>query len=249
MVRNRFHIYILAVALVAGAGLGRAATIIGALEDTPGNTGYEKNGDFNDMMFEVTGNITIQAPGGVFNNLTSGVVNENGTVFWDNRSLDGPDMNAGFMLLGDNAFHNLQYLALADGSSVNDVTFDATGPVTFSYLGGIAADKQDTVGWYSAADPAVLNQLAAVTEPEGVTATFDPNGEFALYASTGSWGQVYNSVASGNIGDSGSQQHFAFFEEPGCQPPPQVPEPSTAALGGIGMTLMGAGLVARRRKQ
>lgn len=245
MVRNTFRAYILAAMLGAGAGLSPAATIVGGLEDTPGSSGYERNGDFNDMMFELTGNITIDAPGGVFNNLNASVVNQNGTVFWDNPSLDGPDMNIGYMLSGDSQFQNLQYLALPGGGSPDSVTFDATGPVTLTYLGGIAADK-DALGWYNPADPGVLNQLAAVTEPAGETVTFDPDGEFALYASNGN-GQIYSSIAASNIGDSGTQQHFAFFEEPQC--PPQVPEPSSGSLAGIGVALLGLGMLPRGNRR
>lgn len=246
MTRNRFHIYAMAAVFAAGGGLSRAATIVGGVEDTIGSSGYEKNGDFNDILFELTGNISIAAPGGVFNNLTSGAVNESGTVFWDNKSLDGTQKNIGYLLLNDAAFPNLQYLAAPGGGSVNSVTLDATGAVTLTFLGGITGDTQDTVGWYSLASPSVLHPLAGVTEPAGSTATFDPNGSFGLYASTGSWGQVYNSVASSNIGDSGTQQHLAFFEEPGWPPLPQVPEPSSAALAGIGAALLGVGLATRR---
>jgi hypothetical protein len=245
MVRNRFHSYILAGMLAAGAGLTPAATIVGGLEDTPGSSGYEKNGDFNDMMFELAGNITIDAPGGVFNNLTASVVNQNGTVFWDNPSLDGPDMNIGYMLLSDHQFQNLQYLALPGGGSVNNVTFDATGPVTLTFLGGLAADR-DTLGWYNPADPGVLHQLAAVTEPAGETVTFNPNGEFALYAANGS-GQFYSSIAASNVGESGTEQHFALFEEP--QGLSQAPEPSSGALASIGVALVGLGMLHRKNRR
>ncbi len=243
MVCNRLRIYTLAAALLAGASLSRATVIVGAMEDTPGSSGYEKNGDFNDMMFELSGNITVSAPGGVFNNLTPSVVNQNGTVFWDNDSLDGPDMNVGFLLDDNSAFPNLEYLALPNGGSVNSVTFDATGPVTFTFLEGIAADT-DTVGWYSLSSPGTLHQLAVRTEPDGTTVTFDPDGAFAIYGTNG-LGQVYNSIAADNIGESGTQQHFAFFEE---AQPPSVPEPSSGALASIGTVLLGLGVVSRRRR-
>src|ERR1700691_1429323 len=101
MVRNSFQMQMLVAVTLAAAQGGMAATIIGGLEDSPGSSGFEKNGDFNDMIFEMSGNVTIDAPGGVFNNLTSAVVNQSGTVFWDNRSGDGPDMNVGYCLLGE----------------------------------------------------------------------------------------------------------------------------------------------------
>lgn len=246
MARNRFRIFTLAAALVVAAGLSSAATIIGSIEDTPGSSGYEKNGDFNDMVFELTGSGTISNPGGMWGPLMTSVVNENGTVFWDNKSSDGPDKNIGFLLLNDPSFSNLDYLATPSGGSVNDVTFSSTGTVTFTFLGGITSVTQDTVGWYSLSNPGVLHQLAVETEPGGTTVTFNPDGAFGLYATNGSLGQVYNSIAADNIGESGTQQHFAFFLEPA---PPSVPEPSSAALAAIGMTLLGLGTMVRRKRQ
>ncbi len=246
MARNRFRIFTLVAALSAGAILSHAATIVVGLEDTPGSSGYEKNGDFNDMFFELTGNITIDAPGGVFNNLTSSVVNENGAPFWDNPSLDGSHKNIGYILLGDSQFQNLEYLATPGGSSVNDVTFDATGTVTLTYLGGIAGNvKSNTLGWYNPAHPGTLNPLSAWPDAPGESVTFNPNGDFALFSSDGN-GQTYSSIAASNKGESGSQQHFAFFTQPACDPP-QVPEPSSAALVGIGAALLGLGMLPRRQ--
>ena len=247
MVRKNFHLYFLLLAL-AGANSGRASTIlIGSVEDTPGSSGFERNGDYNDVMFALTGNFTINAPGGVFNNLTTSIVNEAGTVFWDNPSQDAADMNAGYMLLSDSSFHGLQYLAMPDGSSVNDVTFDAAGPVTLTVLNGITLDS-DTLGWYNPTNPNSLHLLATSADSPGDTITFNPHGEFALYSTDG-MGQTYSSMAASNLGESAAQQHFAFFEEPGCgPPPPSVPEPSPAAMLGIGVALLGVGLVSRRKR-
>lgn len=243
MVSSKFSIYTLTVLLTNGAGSASATTILGGFEDIPGSSGYERNGDFNDVMFEMTGNFTMQNPGGVFNNLTSGVVNQNGTVFWDNPSADGPDLNIGYMFLNDPSFPGLEYLATPSGASVNDVTFYATGPVTLTYLGGITAWlTTDNLGWYSLAKPTTLDPLYAYPDQAGYSVTFDPNGAFALYAMNGQ-GQTYSSVAANNVNESGTQQHFAFFEEPGCV---HVPEPSTASLAGIGMALLGLGVYRHR---
>jgi PEP-CTERM motif-containing protein len=244
MVRKQFHIHMFIAVLLAAAPVGRAATIIGGLEDWWGSSGLEKNGDFNDVIFELTGNVTIDAPGGVFNNLTSGMVNQNGTVFWDNPSSDGPNMNIGYLLLDDASFPDLQYLAMPGGGSTNDVTFDATGTVTLTVLGGFTGNLGNTLGWYDLDDPGVLHQLFAVPpDSSRETVSFAPDGAFALYSTDG-WGQVYSSVSASNVDASPNQQHFAFFVDP----PNTVPEPSTGVLMGMGVALLGFGAL-RRKKQ
>jgi|SRR5579863_1495978 len=241
MVRKQIHA--LVAVLLAVTPVGMAATIVGGVEDMWGSSGLEKNGDFNDMMFEITGNVTLDAAGGMLHNLTSGMVNENGTVFWDNRSGDGPDMNIGYLLLEDASFHNLQYLALTGGGSPNDVTFDATGTVTLTVLGGITRNLADTLGWYDLTDPGLLHPLIAAPDSTGYTVSFAPSGDFALYSTDG-WGQIYNSVSASNVNESPDQQHFAFFEPQAST----VPEPSTWVLMGVGIALLGLGALRRKRR-
>ena len=101
MTRKRFQLLALVGVLLASASGSMAGPILGALEDGPGSSGFERNGDFNDIIFELTGDVSVNAPGGVWSSLTPQVVNENGTVFWDNKSEDGPDMNIGYCLLGE----------------------------------------------------------------------------------------------------------------------------------------------------
>ncbi len=87
MVRNRFQIQMLVGAMLFAASAATAGSIIiGGVEDTPGSSGIEKNGDFNDIVFELSGGgVAINSPGAVFNNLTPGVVNET-----ENRVLGQP---------------------------------------------------------------------------------------------------------------------------------------------------------------
>jgi hypothetical protein len=239
MLRQRLRwMALLAVGLSAGARPGAAATILSGIEDWAGSTGIERNGDFNDLIFQITGNVAFNAPGGIFNNLTPSVVNENGTVFWDNPSGDGLDQNIGFYMLG---LGNLQYLAASGGGSVNTVTFQAQGPLTIRVLGGITANTAlNTLGWYDPSNPGTLHQLFSGATA-GATAMFDPSATFALYSSNG-WGATFSSVSAANVGESATQQHFAFFT-----PQAVVPEPAYGWLAGLGVTLIALRSVHRRR--
>jgi hypothetical protein len=243
-VRNRFQIYTFIAVLLAAASTGKASVFIGAVEDAAGSSGIEKNGDFNDVIFEITGNLSIDAPGGLFSNLSPAVVNQTGTVFWDNPSGDGPDLNIGFLLTSDAALQPLQYLATPSGGSVNNVTFEATGTVTLTVLGGITGNPGNTLGWYDLASPGTLHELTAVPpSSSGETVSFTPDGAFALYSTDG-LGQVYSSVSASNVDESPAQQHFAFFELQTSN----VPEPSTFALAGAGVALLGLGSLRRARR-
>lgn len=247
---KRFQLLALIGALIAMAPGSVAGPIVGAVEDAPGSGGFESNGDFNDIIFQLTGAVSVNAPGAVWSSLTPGVVNENGTVFWDNKSEDGPDMNIGYCLLGQAVCSlagslggNYLYLATPSGGSPDDVSFDATGTVTLTVLGGVTGTPGNTLGWYNLDDPGVLYSLFAVPAgSEGETASFTPDGAFALYSTNGG-GQIYTSISSSNVDESPTQQHFAFFVDP---PSSAVPEPSTAATLVGGLALLGVGTLLRR---
>jgi hypothetical protein len=239
---------------LAGPILARQITsgsILGSLEDGPGSAGFEHNGDFNDIIFQLTGDVSINAPSGVWSSLTPGVVNENGTVFWDNKSEDGSDMNIGYCLLGEAICSGsgplsgtYEYLATPRGGNVDSVSFDTVGAVTLTVLGGVTATPGNILGWYNLDNPGVLYSLFRVpADSAGETARFTPDGAFALYSTNGG-GQLYSTISSRNMGEDANQQHFAFFVDP---PINAVPEPSTVTILGIGLALLGVGACLRRK--
>jgi hypothetical protein len=252
MTSKRFQLFALTGAMLASASASMAGPILGALEDAPGNTGFERNGDFNDIIFQLTGDVSVNAPGGVWSSLTPKVVNEKGSVFWDNRSEDGPHMNIGYCLLGGAVCSpagslggNYDYLATPSGGIVNGVSFDAAGTVTLTVLGGVTGTPRNTLGWYDLDSPGMLYSLFSVpADSAGETASFTPDGAFALFSANGG-GQVYTSISSSNVDESPTQQHFAFFIVPAIN---GVPEPSTAATLGFGVALLGLGAFMRRKE-
>jgi hypothetical protein len=243
LVRKQFRwLALLILGVTAAARPGSAATILGGLEDWGRAGGLEHNGDFNDLVFQITGNVTLNAPGGTFSNLTPGVVNENGTVFWDNLSGDGSDKNVGYYMLGLGG--NLQYLATASGGSINNVTFSEQGPLTITLVGGITANTAlNTLGWYDPANPGLLHQPFAGGR-QGASAIFNPSSMFALYSGNG-WGQTFTSITADNIAESATQQHFAFFTSD-VSPQSVVPEPSDGVMVAIGVGLITLGSLRRR---
>jgi hypothetical protein len=239
MLRVRFRrMALLVLGLAAVVRPGAAATILGGIEDWGRPSGGENNGDFNDLVFQINGNIAFNAPGGMFNNLTSGVVNETGTVFFDNPSGDGTHKNIGYFMLG---FGSEQYLATPTGGSVNSVTLVAGGPLTITLIAGITGNTAlNVLGWYDPSNPTVLHPLFSGAA-QGAMVTFTPSAQFAMYLNNG-WGETFSSISSANVAQSGTQQHFAFFTPQGSA----VPEPSAGQLGGIGMALLALGSARRR---
>jgi hypothetical protein len=235
------------IALMLAAPLF-ADTLYGGLEDYAGNQGYEKWGDFNDMVYSLSGDISVNAPSAQFNDLTPSMVNENGSLYFDQHSLDGSDYNIGYCVLDLGSCHlpvalgAMRYLATASGAAPLGITFHANGPVSFSLLLQVTSGT-DTLGWYDPANPGDLHFLFNGPGSTGATVTINMNGDFVLF-SQNSLGQFYSSIAAANLNESVSQQHFALFEDP---PPATAAEPATMFL--VGLTLITGAWLVRRASQ
>jgi hypothetical protein len=210
--------------------------LLGGVEDYPGVSAVEHQGDYNDLMFMMTGNISVLAPQAAFNALTQNLINESGTIFWDQHSYDGSDYNFGYCATGlgncsAGGFPQgpLDYLAAPAGAAPLSELFQAIGTVTVNLLDEKSSNKNaNTLGWYDPARPTVLHAIFAGPDSAGASATFTPSGVFALYSTNGV-GQFYSSLAADNQQESATQQHFAFLE---TQPAP-APEPGTGGLAGL----------------
>jgi MYXO-CTERM domain-containing protein len=236
--------------LVAAAALAAipsqaSSLLIGAIEDLPGAGGVERNGDFNDLIFSIRGEVSVNAPGSTFTLLTPGLLSENGPIFWDNPSLGNKDI--GYCLLGNPLcaiapLGTVNYMAGTGGTQLLDQTLQAQGAVTFEILGRFSAyASMSSLGWCSPSDCVHTQHTLFAPGSAATSITVTPGGAFALYFTNG-LGQFYGSRAADNAGESTGQQHFAFFSDP---PANVVPEPAAFGLAALGL----AGLIVRKRSR
>jgi hypothetical protein len=207
--------------------------ILGGIEDHVGTSAVEGHGDYNDLMFTMTGNISVLAPQAGFNPLTQSLVDESGTIFWDQHSYDGVDYNFGYCATGwgncvaqGPALGALNYVAGPGGAAPLTELFQASGAITMSlFFEKTSNANGNTVGWYDPTNPTVLHQILTGQQGTGASAVFTPSQIFALYSTDG-LGQIYSSVAAANQEEAVNQQHFALLVSP-------IPEPGTGRLAGI----------------
>ena len=128
----KIHTLLFTLALASVAASASSAIYIG-FEDTP--VGGDR--DFNDITAVITG-ATLHQTGGTFNSLTTALILDNGNVFWDHVSADGPNDNIGNIWLNNYSADNVQYLADAGGAMDTAVWFSGGGTVTIT--GGQTAD-------------------------------------------------------------------------------------------------------------
>jgi hypothetical protein len=226
--------------------------LLGGIEDYAGGSAVEGHGDYNDLMFEMTGNISAIAAQAAFSALAPNMVDESGTIFWDQHSSDGADYNFGYCAtgLGNCVVAGLpggplNYLAGPGGAAPMSELFQASGPITVNLLFEKTSNlDKNTLGWYDPTNPGVLHQIFAGPDGAGTSVTFTPSGVFALYSTNG-LGPLYSSLASDNQQESATRQHFAFLEIQ----PTETPEPGTGVLAGLVLTIVGLARLFRHQFQ
>lgn len=236
------YVSLTAASIFLAGGTMHAATIIVGVEDGIGINPTEGTGDYNDMIFTLTGNLGLVG-NGTLQALTPGTLtNPSGTPFWNNPSLDGTNYNIGYCLLGTGncptpsgfPYSNLQYFSNAN-AAIGSETFTSSGSDIVTLLeentGFGATDRlyyYPIVGGVAGA-PVLLVPSAS---SNGYSVTFTPAANFGLYFVAP--GGFVNSQSSLNQNDPG-QQHFAIFTS-GAAPPitpgpvGSVPEPATTGV-------------------
>ncbi len=238
-----------ALALSAATAMAGTATVYyGGVEDTLGSKGYEKNGAFNDMIYSMSGMGLLLNGSGQW--LANPAVNENGTVFWDNKSSDGPKMGVGYCLYGvgncniiGGPVADLSAWVGANGTQVLNNVFTADGTVTAKLLAKITAYYlTDELGWYDPLTGASGLVFGGTVAP-GQTVSFNPGSEFVLWTNHGA--ETPRLYSDTKYGADTSQTHFAFFGTQGPTSP--APEPGTLAMLVPGLLLIGLGAARFRR--
>lgn len=245
--KSLFMVTALAALSLMSLPLAAESIVIGGIEDHAGSTPFEGMGDYNDLIFSLLGNVSVLAASAEQLAFNSSVVDQTGTVFWDNQSFDGNDTNFGYCVLGGGACNadaesgvSLDYVANAGGGDPLSELFQATGSITATLLVTDTSNaKNNTLGWYDPSNPGVLHPIFAGGAGLGTVVTFVPSATFALYSSNGV-GEFYSSMASANMNEVTTDQHFALVQG-------LVPEPATGPLAAAVLALACVGRILWRR--
>jgi hypothetical protein len=153
---------------------------------------------------------TVVGTGG-WQSYTAADLNQDGTPFWDNKSLDGANKNIGYQLLPATP----NYYGNSDGSGVSNESFTrgaSAGAISGALSLRLSAWKaQSTLGWYDVSDPTVLHTIwdGTDTPTSGASQSFTPSTNWGLWFSTPG-GTFYSNSALDSPADN--SQHFAIFE-------------------------------------
>jgi hypothetical protein len=166
---------------------------------------------------------TISGSGGAgFQSWAVTNLNENGSPYWDNTSMDGVNRNVGFYLAGapgalpywGNAFDSGNDTG---GTADPSFFFQTTAPSSMAVLQLEVAGRSNVneFGWYdlpTPASPPTLHALFLGPDVALTTNTFSPGTQYGFYVRSDST-DLYFTQSSLNSGGDTGHQHFAIFRE------------------------------------
>jgi len=166
--------------------------------------------------------------GAAFQSWAATNLNENGSPYWDNTSMDGVNRNVGFYLInaptaplsgapGALPFWGNAYNTNTDSGGTADLNFSFQTPALSSdatlELEVATKSNVNEFGWYDTTDPSVLHPIFLGPDSPVTNATFSPSsGQYGFYLKSGNDGIFYTQSALNSNGDT-NHQHFVVFEE------------------------------------
>lgn len=147
-------------------------------------------------------------------------LNENGSPYWDNTSLDGSDKNIGYLInpptspLTD-APGPLPFWGTSGGSADLEFYFQRTASSSAVSLKlEIASNSNiNEFGWYDIDEPSVLNPLFVGTDAAPSANTFSPSERYGFYLKSPGDGTYYTQSSLNSDPSDTGHQHFVVFQE------------------------------------
>jgi hypothetical protein len=148
-------------------------------------------------------------------------LNESGTPYWDNSSLDGYQRNAGYYLINaptaplDGAPGALMFWGLAGGNADLSFYFQRTASSSDVNLKlEIAGNSNiNEFGWYDITDPSVQHPLFLGPDSAPATNTFSPSEQYGFYLKAPGEGTFYTQSSLNSDPSDRTHQHFVIFQE------------------------------------
>lgn len=148
-------------------------------------------------------------------------INQNGSPYWDSRSMDGSNQNIGFFMTNTGAFGSstagpgpMAWWGLSNGGSDPNIFFTASSPNTTAVLHLEVAGyrNKNIFGWYDTTNPSVLYPIfPGPASPGSAPVTFTPSASYGFYIQVGTNGPVYYTQSSLNPAGDTTHQHFVIF--------------------------------------
>jgi hypothetical protein len=154
-------------------------------------------------------------------------LDQDGSPYWDNPSLDGPGRNVGFYLTGAPTaplagapgalpYWGEPFTSNTDSGGNADLSFffQKTAPSSSAILKLEVAGRSNVneFGWYDTSDPTNLHALFLGAAVAPTTNAFSPSAQYGFYLKSAGT-DLYFTQSSLNSGGDTGHQHFAVFRD------------------------------------